>query len=75
MPNVLDVKIDESIVLDPKRLVNSKGKIMPIDIQDNVKLTMTIYCERHDCHWSALTWTVSFDKSNPGMPIISVKRK
>ena len=75
MPEVLDVKIDESIVLDPKRLINKKGSVMPDDIQDHVKVTMTIAAERYNCHWSELTWTVKFDPSNPGMPIISVKRK
>ena len=75
MANVLDIKIDESIVLDEKRLVNGKGKRMPLDIQDHVKVTITIAAERYNCHWSELTWNVRFDKSNPGQPIISVKKK
>lgn len=72
MTNVLDITIDPDIVLDEKRLTNSNGKVMPIAIQDNIKVTMTIVAQRYECHWSELTWNVKFDK---GQPIISVKRK
>ncbi len=73
MPNVLDVKINPDIVLDEKRLVNSKGKRMPESIIQNLLITMTIAIERYNCHWSQLDWNVRFNKEK--MPVISVKQR
>ena len=67
MTNVLDVKIDPDIVLDPDRI-----KDMPEDLQGHLLVTMTIACERYECHWKELIWSVKF---NNGQPVISVKKK
>ena len=67
MKNVLDVTIDPDIVLDPDRI---KG--MSEYLQGHLLATMTIACERYDCHWKELTWKVKF---NNGQPYISVKPK
>ena len=64
MNGVLDVTIDPDIELDENRI---KG--MPDDIKGRLLVTMTMACERYDCHWTELTWTVKRDG------VIHVKRK
>ncbi len=56
MDNVLQVEIDPDIVLDESRI-----KDMPDDIKGRLLTTMTIYCEKYDCHWKDLTWRVNKD--------------
>lgn len=68
MGNVLDITIDEDIKLDPDKI---KG--MPKDLQGHLKATMTIACEKYNCHWQELMWKVKFDKS--GQPYITVKKR
>ena len=67
MSNVKEVVIDESIELDEKSI---KG--MPEDLKGHLLVTMTIACEKYDCHWKELTWSID-NSTNP--PIIKVKRK
>ena len=64
MDNVLQVEIDTDIKLDPEKI---KG--MPDDIKGRLLVTMTIACEKYNCHWTELTWKVNKDRA------ISVKRK
>ena len=67
MGNVIDVTIDPDIVLDESRI-----KDMPDSIKGNLLATMTIACERYDCHWTELTWSV---KMMSGQPVIHVKKR
>ena len=64
MSNVLKVDIDPDIKLDERFTKN-----MPDDIKGRILVTMTIACERYDCHWTDLAWKVNKDG------VISVKRK
>ncbi len=64
MDNVLQVKIDPDI-----KIVGKNIDKMPIDIKNRLLITMTIACQRYECHWTELTWEV---KPNQ---VISVKRK
>ncbi len=64
MDNVLQVEIDPDIKLDERFTKN-----MPDDIKGRLLATMTIACEKYDCHWTELTWTVKPDR------VISVKKK
>lgn len=67
MGNVLNVVVNPYIKLDPKMI---KG--MSKDLQGHLKITLTIACEKYDCHWTELTWKVKFYE---GQPVISVKKK
>ncbi len=62
--NVLKVTINPDIELDEARI---KG--MPDDIKGRLLVTMTIACDKYDCEWTELTWSVKPDG------VISVKRK
>ncbi len=64
MDGVLEVTIDPDIKLDEKVTKN-----MPDDIRGRLLVTMTMACERYDCHWTDLTWKVKPDG------VIHVKRK
>ncbi len=70
MTNVMDIEINPDIILDEREI---KG--MPYDLQQHVLITMTIGMNKYKCDWRELVWRVRFHPSNPGQPIISVKRK
>lgn len=67
MSNVREIEIDETIELDEKSTAG-----MPDELKGHLLTTMTIACEKYDCHWSELTWSIEFLNSQP---IIKVKRK
>lgn len=67
MGKVINVKIDESIQLDPKHTKN-----MPDSIKQPLLITITMAMQRYNCDWRDLTWSVKF---YDGQPVISVKRK
>ncbi len=67
MGKVLNVTIDPDIVLDPARI---KG--MSEDLQGHLKATITIACERYECHWKEITWSVKFFN---GQPVIYTKKR
>ena len=64
MNGVLEVEINKDIVLDEAR---AKG--MPDNIRGRLLTTMTIFCDKYDCHWTDLTWRVYPNG------VISVKKK
>ena len=68
MGNVLEVVINPDIKLDPEKI---KG--MPEDLQGHLLVTMTIACQKYNCHWTELAWSVKFNKQR--QPHISVKKK
>jgi hypothetical protein len=63
MSNVLEVQVDPDIELDEDQTVG-----MPEEARNRLLITMTIFCQQNDCHWSELVWSV---KKNG---VISVKR-
>lgn len=56
MDNVVHIDIDPDIKLDESRI-----KDMPDDIKGRLLVTMTMACEKYDCHWTELTWRVNKD--------------
>jgi hypothetical protein len=61
---VLDIKIDESIIL-PKSCDD-----MPDTLKIPLLATLTRACEKYDCKYEDLTWSI---KGNP--PVIKVKKR
>ena len=66
MSNVLEFEIDPDIELDENRIVG-----MSDNIKGNLLATMTLACERYDCHWTELKWDV---KIRDGQPVIYVRK-
>lgn len=67
MSNVLQIDINPDIKLDEDRIVG-----MPDEIKGQLLATMTIACQRYDCHWSELTWKIPM---YDGQPVIKVNKR
>jgi len=67
MSEILELEIDPDITLDPNRI---KG--MPDSVVASLLMMLTRSAEKHNCHWSTLTWKVPIID---GQPIIMVKHE
>ena len=67
MGKVLDITINPDIKLNEKAV-----KDMPYDLQQHLLVTITIACQRYDCDWRELVWSIKF---YDGQPVISVKKR